>query len=275
MCANTRVTRGLMDAIGVTITTLDIDKAVNRLMTPRADASPQNIINIKPVFAVEIALIAPRPPIGANNNIPKNMAAAAIRNGDPYDSYKSLFERLLKLPEDTYIYPAHDYKGESVSTIGEEKKFNPRLQVSSAQEYAYIMNNLNLDNPKQMDIVIPKNISMGISIEKQKKLNGILFEELKDIILNKNCQLIDLREKSEISTLPSLNNSINVPYLNLHKYINSKKIELSKIKLIFYCAVGERSALAVQICSSYNLKNVCHLMGGIKSVKNHQNPGKK
>ena len=129
------------------------------------------------------------------------------------------------------------------------------------------MNNLNLDNPKQMDIVIPKNISMGISIEKQKKLNGILFEELKDIILNKNCQLIDLREKSEIINEPSLDNSINVPYLNLQKYLNSKKNELSKTKLIFYCAVGERSSLAVQICSSYNLKNVCHLVGGIKGIK--------
>jgi len=197
----------------------------------------------------------------------KGTGRTDFQNGDPYDSYKSLFERLLKLPEDTYIYPAHDYKGESVSTIGEEKKFNPRLQVSSAQEYAYIMNNLNLDNPKQMDIVIPKNISMGISIEKQKKLNGILFEELKDIILNKNCQLIDLREKSEIINEPSLDNSINVPYLNLQKYLNSKKNELSKTKLIFYCAVGERSSLAVQICSSYNLKNVCHLVGGIKGIK--------
>ena len=55
---------------------------------------------------------------------------------------------MLKLPEETFIYPAHDYKGESVSTIGEEKNFNPRLQVKTAQEYALIMNNLNLSNPK-------------------------------------------------------------------------------------------------------------------------------
>ena len=191
-----------------------------------------------------------------------------FQNGNPYDQYNSLFERLLKLPDEIFIYPAHDYKGESVSTIGEEKKFNPRLQVSSAQEYANIMNNLKLDSPKQMDVAVPNNESMGMSLEKQKKLNGILFNEMDSILSDENCQLIDLREQSEINILPSLDNSINVPYLNLHEYINSKKEELSKIKLIFYCAVGERSALAVQICSSYKLKNVFHLVGGLRSVKN-------
>ena len=205
----------------------------------------------------------------------KGTGRTDFQNGNPYDSYKSLFERLLKLPEKTYVYPAHDYKGESVSTIGEEIKYNPRLQVSSAQEYANIMDNLKLDSPKQMDVAVPNNESMGMSLEKQKKLNGILFNEMDSILSDENCQLIDLREQSEIDKLPSLNNSINVPYLNLHKYINSKKEELSKNKLIFYCAVGERSALAVQICSSYNLKNVFHLMGGIKSIKKHQNKGKK
>ena len=205
----------------------------------------------------------------------KGTGRTDFQNGNSYDSYKSLFDRLLKLPEETYVYPAHDYKGENVSTIGEEIKYNPRLQVSSAQEYANIMDNLKLDSPKQMDVAVPNNESMGMSLEKQKKLNGILFNEMDSILSDENCQLIDLREQSEIDILPSFNNSIHVSYLNLHKYINSKKEELSKIKLIFYCAVGERSALAVQICSSYNLKNVFHLMGGIKSIKKHQNKGKK
>jgi len=161
-----------------------------------------------------------------------------------------------------------------VSTIGEEIKYNPRLQVSSAQEYANIMDNLKLDSPKQMDVAVPNNESMGMSLAKQKKLNGILFNEMDSILSDEYCQLIDLREQSEIKILPSLDNSINVPYLNLHEYINSKREELLKTKLVFYCAVGERSALAVQICSSYNLKNVFHLIGGIKNIKNHQNRGK-
>ena len=69
-------------------------------------------------------------------------------------------------------------KGESVSTIGEEKNYNPRLQVSSAQEYANIMNNLKLNNPKLMDIAVPTNKSMGMTHDTQKKLNGITYDNL-------------------------------------------------------------------------------------------------
>tara|TARA_Y100000590_G_scaffold284868_1_gene320625 strand:+ start:2096 stop:2791 length:696 start_codon:yes stop_codon:yes gene_type:complete len=96
----------------------------------------------------------------------KGTGRTDFQNGNPYDQYNSIFERLLKLPDNTFIYPAHDYKGENVSTIGEEKKFNPRLQVSSAEEYANIMNNLSLDNPKLMDIVLPKNRYPRMKFEK-------------------------------------------------------------------------------------------------------------
>ena len=88
-----------------------------------------------------------------------------FQNGDSFQQYDSIFNKLLKLPEKTFVYPAHDYKGENVSTIGEEKNFNPRLQVSSSQEYAKIMENLNLSNPKMMDIAVPTNKSMGLKID--------------------------------------------------------------------------------------------------------------
>ena len=84
-----------------------------------------------------------------------------FQNGDPKDSYNSIFEKLLKLPDDTLVYPAHDYKGETVSTIIEEKKFNPRLQVSSIDEYVEIMNNLNLKKPEQIEFNVSKNINLG------------------------------------------------------------------------------------------------------------------
>ena len=88
----------------------------------------------------------------------KGTGRTDFQNGNPYDQYNSLFNRLLKLDDQILIFPAHDYKGEKFSSIGDEKKSNPRLQVNSAKEYAQIMNNLNLDNPKQMDIAVPANI---------------------------------------------------------------------------------------------------------------------
>ena len=84
-----------------------------------------------------------------------------FQGGNSKDSYNSIFNRLLKLPEETLLYPAHDYNGQTVSTIGKEKKFNPRLQVNSINEYIDIMNNLNLSKPKLMDINVARNIKLG------------------------------------------------------------------------------------------------------------------
>ena len=84
-----------------------------------------------------------------------------FQSGDPYAEYDSLFNKLLKLPEKTLVYPAHDYKGWTVSTIGEEIAHNPRLQVHSPEEYAEIMNNLNLPDPTLMDVAIPANLACG------------------------------------------------------------------------------------------------------------------
>ena len=84
-----------------------------------------------------------------------------FQNGNSKDAYNSIFNKLLKLPEETLLYPAHDYKGEKVSTIGKEKKQNPRLQVNSVDEYVEIMNNLNLKKPAEIETNIAKNIKLG------------------------------------------------------------------------------------------------------------------
>ena len=84
-----------------------------------------------------------------------------FQNGSAKDAYNSIFNKLLKLPEKTLLYPAHDYNGEKVSSIGKEKKFNPRLQVNSENEYIEIMNNLNLPEPKMMDMNVARNIKLG------------------------------------------------------------------------------------------------------------------
>ena len=90
-----------------------------------------------------------------------------FQNGSSYEAYNSLFDRLLKLPEEILVFPAHDYKGNKFSSIGNEKKNNPRLQVNSPEEYAEIMDNLNLANPKLMDIAVPANLK-GLTLEDMK-----------------------------------------------------------------------------------------------------------
>ena len=84
-----------------------------------------------------------------------------FQNGSAKDAYNSIFNRLLKLPEETLLYPGHDYNGKKVSSIGNEKKFNPRLQVNGEKEYIEIMNNLNLPEPKLMGINVARNIKLG------------------------------------------------------------------------------------------------------------------
>ena len=87
-----------------------------------------------------------------------------FQNGNSHDAYDSLFNKLLKLPEKTLVYPAHDYNGKKNSSIENEKKTNPRLQVGSAEEFAEMMNNLNLTIPKMMNIAVPANIK-GLTLD--------------------------------------------------------------------------------------------------------------
>ena len=88
-----------------------------------------------------------------------------FQNGNVLDQYESIFKKLLKLPEKTLVYPAHDYNGKKYSTIRDEKNNNPRLQVTSAEEYAKLMNNLKLENPEMMDIAVSAN-KKGLTLDK-------------------------------------------------------------------------------------------------------------
>lgn len=84
-----------------------------------------------------------------------------FQNGDAHMQYHSLFHSLLNYPDNTVVYPGHDYNGNMQSTIGKEKKNNPRLQLKDASSYIEFMNNLQLPNPKHMDIAIPANQACG------------------------------------------------------------------------------------------------------------------
>ena len=84
-----------------------------------------------------------------------------FQNGSSKDAYNSLFNKLLKLPDDTMLYPGHDYNGKLSSTIGKEKQHNPRLQVRNVDEYVELMSNLNLAKPKLIDNNVSRNIKLG------------------------------------------------------------------------------------------------------------------
>lgn len=192
-----------------------------------------------------------------------------FQQGDARDAYHSLFNKVLKLPDETLVFPGHDYKGDTVSTIGEEKAFNPRLQVSSAEEYAEIMDNLNLPNPKLMDEAVPANRMIGFDAEDPGVAACTLsIAEAAGRLTQSDTLFIDLREENERLRDGFIAGSIHAPYATIADSIkpggllNAMATETGK-KLLLYCAFGERSALALDLLRDAGLTNVCHMSGGI------------
>ena len=196
-----------------------------------------------------------------------------FQNGDPRAQYESIFGRLLRFPDETLVYPAHDYKGDTVSTIGEERAFNPRLQVKSPDEYVALMNSLNLDNPKMMDVAVPANMRQGLHQDDVAR-RGWAFSarEATELVERKDVVPIDLREQAERERQGSLPGSLHVPYRELQESISAGGLlhELAKTtgkRLLFYCAFGERSAMAVRAAQDAGIGTSRHLQGGIDAWK--------
>lgn len=191
-----------------------------------------------------------------------------FQNGDPYDQYHSLFDRLLKLPEQTLVYPAHDYKGDTVSTIGEEKQHNPRLQVRSADEYAEIMNDLKLADPAMMDVAVPANLRVGLPLGAQHRVPAVEVETLLADWPMTDYQLVDLREDSERRRHGAIPGAIHTPYGEFDRACaaSGPLAGLARSRrVLLYCAVGERSTLAVEIARERGLRNVAHIPGGFNA----------
>ena len=194
-----------------------------------------------------------------------------FQNGDPRAQYASLFGRLLKLPDQTLVYPAHDYKGDTVSTIGEERAYNPRLQVKSIDEYVTLMENLNLPDPKMMDVAIPANMRIGLAQQIVAGRGwGVSAEEAKDLSSKRDVVLIDLREDQERRKSGVIPDSLHVPYPDVEESLKSDGVlgqvaqETGK-RLVFYCAYGERSAMAVQAAHAAGFDTARHINGGMQA----------
>jgi len=192
-----------------------------------------------------------------------------FQNGDPRAQYESIFGKLLRLPEETMLFPAHDYKGDTVSTIGEEKRFNPRLQVKSVEEYAALMHGLNLPNPKMMDVAVPANMRQGLLQEEVARRGwAVSARDIEGMLTAGEVVLIDLREKTERERHGCIPGSLHAPYPALSDNIQPGGLlhELAaggRRQLVFYCAYGERSAMAVQAAQEAGLSGARHVQGGM------------
>ena len=199
-------------------------------------------------------------------------------NGDPAQQYDSIFNKLLTLPGETLVYPGHDYKGDTVSTIAEEKAFNPRLQVASVEEYVDIMNNLDLPDPKMMDVAVPANMKVGYS-QDEIEAEGLSLscEVAKEMIGQPDLVMVDLRDKDERARHGVIPGSVHAPYPSLDENVRPGGLlhELATAtgkRLVFYCAFGERSAMAVKTAQEAGLTNSCHIKGGIDEWKKADGP---
>jgi sulfur dioxygenase len=201
-----------------------------------------------------------------------------FQNGDPRAQYESLFGRLLKLPEETLVYPAHDYKGDTVSTIGEEKAFNPRLQVKSVDDYVALMDSLNLPNPKMMDVAVPANMRIGLARDIAIGQGWTLSaEEAKTVLGRPDTAVIDLREDQERRKDGTIPGSLHVPYPDVEESLKADgllhHLAISgRKRLIFFCTYGQRSAMAVQAAQDAGLEASRHIRGGLKAWQQAHGP---
>jgi sulfur dioxygenase len=201
-----------------------------------------------------------------------------FQNGDPRAQYDSIFNKLLRLPDETLVFPAHDYKGETVSSIGEEKAFNPRLKVKSVDEYVAVMNNLNLPNPKMMDVAVPANMRVGYAQEAIAQRGwAVTAVEATTLVGRPEVALVDLRESDEREKHGIIPGSLHAPYTDLAAQLRRggmlHELALATGKrVLFYCAFGERSAMAVQAAQDAGLSSACHIQGGIDAWKKASGP---
>jgi glyoxylase-like metal-dependent hydrolase (beta-lactamase superfamily II)/rhodanese-related sulfurtransferase len=192
-----------------------------------------------------------------------------FQNGDAAAQYDSLFNKLLRLPDDTKVFPAHDYKGDTVSTIGEERVTNPRLQVSSVEEYEELMNGLDLPPPMLMDVVVPTNRSIGLAQESLRARGcSVTRTQFHEAIETRDVLVVDLREDHERARGGVVDGAIHLPYPRLKQFLESGESanrRLAKIdgRLTFVCSYGEVSAMAVEIAHDRGWSNCCHLTGGL------------
>jgi sulfur dioxygenase len=186
-----------------------------------------------------------------------------FQGGSATKLYQSIKNKLYKLPPQTIVYPAHDYLGNTSSTLQEEMQYNKRVNLETTEkEFLRSMEELNLPYPQKIDTAVPANQECG-----NVQFTEIIPEKVKQE--NKNFILVDVRSQAEFdeghiegSTLATLGH-------DLMKYLS--KADPTK-SYVFICRIGQRSGQAQEIARGHHFKNAYSLKGGITAWEKHQYP---
>ena len=184
-----------------------------------------------------------------------------FQQGNSSTLFKSVHEQLFTLPDSTIVFPAHDYQGQTSSTIGEEKRFNKRLNLEILEpEFLQIMADLELSDPKMMDLAIPANLACGKSADLIKSISP------EDLQRTHNYRVIDVREPNEVnSKLGRIEDSENVPLMQLDQVSDGWDKETS---YLIVCRSGKRSMKACGILIKKGFTNITNLSGGMLAFAN-------
>ncbi|NJK88736.1 MAG: MBL fold metallo-hydrolase [Myxococcales bacterium] len=184
-----------------------------------------------------------------------------FQNGDARAQWDSIMNVLLKLPDATRVFPGHDYRGRRESTIGEERRSNPRLQVPDVDAYVALMASLNLPNPKLMDIAVPANLACGTRGAASTPAALLFRRASARAIEPARYRIIDVREPDEFGgELGHLDGAELVPLAGL---LDAARDWPRDKPLLIVCRSGRRSARAAQSLASMGFWDVTNLEGGM------------
>lgn len=188
-----------------------------------------------------------------------------FQNGNSEQLWSSITEKLFALPDETLVWPGHDYRGHTHTTIAEEKKHNPRVSGRSKAEFLEIMAALNLPRPKYLDVAVPANKECGLGVGPGEHIDGgfdeLAAKDAQDFMSKPDALVIDVREPHEfVGDLGHIPGSINVPRGN----ITEAALELSFDKpILCVCRSGRRSRGVCAQLVNRGFRNVTNLSGGM------------
>lgn len=192
-----------------------------------------------------------------------------FQGGDAATLYRSVHEQIYSLPDDTIIYPGHDYRGHRSSTVGEERRHNPRLHDEvTAEAFIETMNNLDLAHPKRIHEALPANLGCGLDPERLARLDFPREVSVEELHLVGDARVVDVRSPEEfIGDLGHLPDALLAPLPELTERATAWPRESS---ILVVCRRGRRSAEACHLLADMGFTDVSHLAGGMTALRAHE-----